>query len=77
MRPNTNSEGENKEGKKKADVGVLQDRVDHFDHISTDDGRVLEGVSQYNERDEDIALNQTQTRQSHGEDYNAGFVNFE
>jgi hypothetical protein len=43
-----------------SDVRVLEDRVYHIDCLPADDLRVLEGISQDKERDEEVPLHQTQ-----------------
>jgi len=43
-------------------VGILENRVDHFDHPSTDDRRFLEGICQDNVRDEELALDNTEEK---------------
>jgi hypothetical protein len=57
------AKGENETCEQEADVGILEDRVDNIDHFATDDSRVLEGIGQDKERDEEVALEHTQTRQ--------------
>ena len=61
---------ENEAGEQETDVGILEDRVSYFDFLPTDDGRVLESISQDIERDEGVALNHTQS-----EVLNVRFVN--
>jgi hypothetical protein len=61
LRPIAKGEDETRE--QKADVGILEDRVENVDRLATDDGRVLEGIGQDKERDEEVALDHTQTRQ--------------
>jgi len=57
------AKGENETREQEADVGILEDRVENFDRFATDDGRVLESIGQDKERDEEVALEHTQTRQ--------------
>lgn len=64
---------EDEAGEQETDVGILEDRVGYFDFLPTDDGRVLESISQDIERDKGVALNHTQTRQS--EDLKVRIVN--
>jgi hypothetical protein len=68
LRPDANLKSENEAGEHEAHVGILEDRVGYFDLLSTDDGRVLESIGQNNERDEGVALNHTQTKQSEDSD---------
>jgi hypothetical protein len=59
LRPIAKCENETRE--QEADVGILEYRVDYIDRFATDDGRVLEGIGQDKERDEEVALDHTQT----------------
>lgn len=48
---------------------ILENRVSHFDQLSTDDRRVLEGICQDldKERDEEVALDKTEQGKSERE----------
>jgi hypothetical protein len=55
------TKGEHEAREQEADVGIPQNSIDHFDCLATDDGRVLEGIGQDKERDEEVALEYRQT----------------
>jgi hypothetical protein len=58
------AKGENEACKEKAHVGIIENRVDQFDRLSANDRRVLEGVCQDKERDEEVTLNNTEQDKS-------------
>lgn len=50
------AEREDEAGEQKADVAILEDRIEKLDSLSTEYSWVLEGVRQDEERDEKVAL---------------------
>ena len=57
------AKGENETCEQEAYIGILEDSVENLDRLATDDGRVLEGIGQDEERDKEITLEHMQTRQ--------------
>jgi hypothetical protein len=50
------TEREDETSEQKADVGILEDGVENLDPLSADYSRVLKGIRQHEERDEEVSL---------------------